>query len=137
MAKRPRPPVGLREAVAWVMDNYEAIVGEDANGRTVYYWDRELTPCPGNAAKSYMKFAARNPTAFFQQVAPKFLGDEEAVSEEDATHDRKLVNTIRGVLRRFTETTPAPKGDGRVGSKKNQSPAEDKTPSEAAEGQTD
>jgi len=73
-------------------------------------WQDAATPPPSDISMSYMRFAANNPAAFFSKTVPQFLGDSDAVSEEDAAHDKKHLNQIRSVLKSFTDRAKAQHG---------------------------
>jgi len=94
--------VGIVDAVAWASVNYERVVEEDATGRLVFRWESAETPPPNDLAKSYMKFAAKNPTHFFSQTVPKFLlGTDDEVSDEVIRIERRSVNAIRSTLQGY------------------------------------
>jgi hypothetical protein len=102
-----RSQVNVSEAVAWAAYNYERCV-IDNNGRMDIKFEKAETPPPSDIARSYLRFAAGNPAHFFSKTVPQFLGEEDVISEEDAAHDKKLVTSLRAVLRKFTETAPTP-----------------------------
>ncbi len=100
MARR----VGIVDAVAWASCNYERVVDEDATGRVVLRWEAAETPPPSDLAKSYLKFAAKNPTHFFSQTVPKFLSNEEEEFPEDLVRaEKRQVNAIRSTLAQYVE----------------------------------
>jgi hypothetical protein len=94
--------IGIKEAVAWAAANYESVVSEN-NGRVVMQWDKAAEPPPNDLARSYLKVASSNPNHFFGRMVPSLLGDEDAVSEEDVASDKKQVNQIRSIIRKYID----------------------------------
>jgi len=96
----------IREAVRWAAENYRCVVKRDGKtGAVRYSWSAAKEEPPSMVAESYMELAATNPTAFFKDIVPRFLGSEEEgeIAEEDVVREKKSVQQIRSILSRFRE----------------------------------
>ncbi len=107
--------VDLREAVTWVVNNYELVVVAKDTGGFDLVWGKALTKPPSNAAKTYMRVAAGAPVKFFSDVVPRFVQEnlDEEDSIEDIAREKKSVLEMKKLLRQFRgekEIAPKPKG---------------------------
>ena len=115
----PEPEnVDLREAVTWVVNNYELVVVSTSKGGFDLLWKNALTEPPSNAAKSYMRFAAGNPAKFFSDVAPRFVQEnsDEEDSIEDIAREKKSLAEMKKLLRQprgEKEVAPPPPPSGK------------------------
>lgn len=110
--------VDLREAVTWVINNYELVVVAREKGGFDLAWEKALTKPPSNAAKTYMRVAAGAPVKFFSDVVPKFVQEnsDEEDSIEDITREKKSLTAMKRLLRQLRgekEVAPPVKGKKR------------------------
>ena len=105
MAKRQR--LEVTEAVEWAAANYEACVVENATtGARTIEWGRATSKPPNAVAKSYLKFAATNPSHFFSRTVPQFLtagNDASDIPLEEIAEERKAVQSMRSILKQYVE----------------------------------
>jgi len=93
-------PLDFLSDVAWVYQNYWTVVVVEPGKEAWCDWSKAQAPTGG--ARGMMEWAATNRTAFFKDVAGRYLG-REGSEEEDARvkRDELKADHVLEVLRRY------------------------------------